>query len=139
MKREGRTKKWVDLLQAAVAHHNSQYAGKTKYRRLSITQSNYLDYLDAKYKVKDVTMLYGGRTREYSDVAAAGGGLASKIFKFKPGESVLLARSADPLRLKDNEHIHAKKSILGSYLSTAYKIANAFLRSDSTGHFIKGV
>lgn len=117
--------RWIDAIPVITAYYNDAFVTGTKIRRRDVTKENYLDLLEEKWGVKDATLLMNSRVAKSFSPA-----LYKKLFKFSPGEKVLLSRSANYLT-KAKEGAFFKKSVHGSYGSQVFEIIEGVLKSSS--------
>lgn len=92
--------KWVVHLTALTAHYNAQSACGTSFIRKDVNASNWLKFLDEKQGLqsgvtgRDSTMTLNSRSIGFEDLGAH---LKKEMFRFAPGDKVILSRRAkDP-------------------------------------------
>ena len=127
-----KTRRWLDLLPKIISHHNQRPAFGTTFKRNAITERTFLDYLDERFKSEDHTMTYAGSSRDYESLKYMG--WSKKIFRFHPGNYVLLSVAGDYL----NKKTFTKKSMRGTYSKTLYIVRSAALRASDKGHLVPG-
>jgi hypothetical protein len=114
---------WRKHLDSFLERYNSQFVIGSTIRRKDVNKENQYELLKQLYKTEEPSLLF--HTRSSSNFSKS---LARKIgFRFKEGDKVLLSRSANFLKKKQN--IFDKKSILGSYTNQVFTIKRRQLKS----------
>jgi hypothetical protein len=131
------TKNWLQFVGPIVKEYNNERIEDTDYKRSSISNHNFIDFLSQRFKLNknsalknkiklsnDPTLLINS-ARIYSDFMTKEWN--DSIFKYKPGDKVYLARRAD----WKNQKLHSffKTSHWGTFGPTIYTIASRQLRA----------
>lgn len=127
-------------LRAAVSEINSRFIAGTHYRKKDVNKKNFYDYLNERYGGKagrkgyDVTHDFNSQRINYFALSKK---MRQEFFKFRPGETVLLATLKDPGK-KGDEKRFLKLSKTGYYSPQKYRVAEAALRSNWHHNFVQG-
>ena len=137
------TKKWIDFISPLVESHNSAPAYGTSFKRNEIKDSNFHDYLDERELKKipkaerakfDVTATFNSQSIDSGSLPDSA---KRKLFKFLPGEEVLVSRKALKINKADGG-VFAKSSVLGSFSRKRFQITSAKLRPTAEGQLVAG-
>ena len=127
------TKNWLQFVQPLVKEYNEQKIEGTNYSRQSVDQDNFQHFLQQKFKTPDPEAAFNGFkigpfVNDRWNVA---------LFRFSPGQKVLLARHAN---WKDAEQKSAgafsKFSTEGGFGPKVYTVSGRQLRQTKTGKFV---
>lgn len=121
-------KKWTAFVDPFVIYHNNKHAYGTSFKRSEINDSNFLEYLDERLGVSDSTTAFNSSS---IDLRSLSDEMAAALFRYFPGESVLLARKAlsivDETGKKDGSAF-TKASVIGSFSNIEYRISSCKLK-----------
>lgn len=121
-----KSKKWTEFIEPFLKSYNSKRIKGTTYKRSSVNRNNYMDFLRQVLKADDASIFFN--VSSFSDKSLSGKN-ASKIWKFKVGEKVLLSQSADYTLDPKN---FPKKSVTGAYPSgVIYEVTSRKLKTTS--------
>lgn len=130
-----KSNKWIDILKQVVEHHNKEKAFGTSFRRIDIKDSNFLKFLDERFRKQDYTMGYSSTAIDYASIGQDDWG--PKIFKFKPGDKVLLTIVNDK-GIDRKYKTFLKKTRQGIFGPNIYIVVQASLRSSFRGDLVPG-
>jgi hypothetical protein len=117
----GRSRQWARYLPAILADHNTAVIPGTSYRRQAVRKENWAHFLQQVLKSKEPEMRFSSsRIGDFRH-----GAWNAKIFKFKLGQRVLLAKKANWKKPLSTFH---KASVKGSFGSTPVTISGRQLR-----------
>jgi hypothetical protein len=125
--------RWVELVDPVVDDYNSKPVPGTTTPRAEVDGSNYLELLGEMRKTaghpRENVFLYAGQS--YSPE------LASRIFKFGVGDTVLLSRSASygPGSTSPGG-VFLKRSLKGSFANARHVVTGRFTRTSGQGHVL---
>lgn len=123
---------WTRLLPEIERRHNSELVTGTSFRRDEVNDSNWMQFLDQLFKSKDATLTLNSRSIDYQSLSSKR--WRKMIFRFHPGQKVLVSRSGVQQKGKFD-----KSSVLGTYAKMPlYQIVQAKLRSTKDGDYIPG-
>ena len=120
MELRGSKFRWMDALRDVVSSHNSEKCFGTAYRRKDVTESNFLDYMNQRYKCEDATLYFNA-----SSIATLDSAWSRKLFKFQKGERVVVTRRADITKKKLS--LSYKPSVDGTYSDTVFVVKSGAL------------
>lgn len=112
---------WIKHIPGIVSDYNKRFVNGTKIRRIDVSKENYLQILEQRWKLPDAS--FALNTRQANNFSPA---LTAKLFKYKPGDKVLLSYSANYAVKHD---VFSKKSTIGSYAPEIYEIEAVTLKS----------
>lgn len=130
---------WKDLLPRVLSNLNRKFEAGTRFRRNSIDEENFQEFLNEKYGVKDATMMWNTRS-------VGGGGVKNpswkkKIWKYAPGDRVLVNKRVLGAGSGDGGNggkggkgggsagIFSKPSVRGGYSRSVYVVTRRYLKS----------
>lgn len=125
------SKRWVDSLQKIITSFNKEKVPGTQFRRIDIDDSNFFEFLDELYDLKDATLSFNTRSLNMNSLSP---GWQNKLFKFKLNEEVFVSRSS----LKE-KNTFEKTSMTGGFSKKIYIIVDAFLRSTNDDQLVPGM
>ena len=109
-----RSKNWIQFVDPIVKAYNEEKIPGTEYRRNRVTLDNFLDFAGQVLKTKEPELAFNRcRIGPFKQEA-----INKKIFKFKPGDRVLLAVDAD---WKVKRSGFYKRSVGGSFSKSTEK------------------
>jgi hypothetical protein len=116
-------KSWIRHIDEIVDDYNARPITGTDIARSKASKQNYMKILVQKFKFKNPTVRFntsvsGNFSKKLGDL----------LFKFKLGQRVLLALSADYTSSKGT---FSKRSVTGAFGSKIYKIYDRFLKSNA--------
>ena len=125
------SKRWIDLLQPICDAYNHQKVPGTKYRRGAISKTNFNDFVGELFGEADVTL---SRYNSFKAGPFDNEKWNKDIFKFKPGDKVLVLQSAiwkkEARDSKSSKQtVFTKKSSEGAFTRTPFTIAGRQLRA----------
>ena len=125
------TKNWVRFVGPVVGAYNEEKIAGTSYRRNRVGLDNFLDFAGQLLKTKEPELSFNRcRVGPFKQEA-----INAKIFKFKPGDRVLLAVDAD---WKSKRSGFYKRSVGGSFSRTGGDGNDRFTVSGRQLKIVKG-
>jgi hypothetical protein len=142
--------RWIgNTLQNIVDHYNDKLIPNTTFTPNSITRANSQTFLAQKFGVKNPSLLFNASSLK--DINIRNKKWLRRIFKFAPGDKVLLAKKVNftdkPLKKKLSStkdlpftqmtpsYVGSKRfqkaSLTGSYSKTVYTIDKRYLKSNN--------
>lgn len=119
---------WVDLLPEVMRNMNRKYVKGTTYRRNTVDEDNFQDFLNQLHGVEDSTMLWNTRTLSGSEIKNPR--WRKKIWKYPKGARVLVNKKA--LGGKEGGGgggLFTKPSVTGGYSRRVYLVSKRYLKS----------
>jgi hypothetical protein len=116
---------YLQHLPGILSDYNSRFIKGTKIRRKDASKKNYMKILRQKLKMRDPESYFN--TSVMSNFSPT---MASKIFKYKKGDKVLLATYVDYSK-KPLLGTFEKKSVTGSFGKRVYTVVRSLLKSNS--------
>jgi len=122
-------KRWIDLVKPIYETYNAQRIPKTTYKRGAIDDSNFDRFVGQLFNEKDPEL---SRYNSFKAGPFKTESWNRAIFKFKPGDKVLVVKSAiwKKNSAKDKQHVFTKKSSEGAFSSTPFTVAGYQLRAN---------
>jgi len=130
LRRTGQDKKrWVDLVQPICQTYNDQKVPGTRFRRGGIDDHNFDAFVGQLFGEKDPEL---SRYNSFKAGPFATESWNKAIFKFKPGDKVVVLKSAVWKREPgaERKNFFEKRSAKGAFTSAAYTVAGRQLRAD---------
>jgi hypothetical protein len=116
--------KWVDHIPAVLAAYNGAKIRGTNLTRSSINQHNYLKFLGQLRKSTEPSMLFNmAETFRYPTA------LAKYLWRYRPGQKVLLARRVD-YAIRDKNYFE-KASVKGPYGPKVFTVTECLTKLNS--------
>jgi len=122
-------KRWIDLLKPICDTYNHEKISGTRYRRGAIHRRNFNDFVGELFGEKDVTV---SRYNSFKAGPFENENWNKAIFKFEPGDKVLVLRSAiwkQEARSGDKIGAFSKRSSEGGFSQKPFTIAGRQLRA----------
>jgi len=117
-------KNWTPYVEPLQREYNREKIEGTSYRRQAVCRSNFLHFLSQLLNIKDPELHFNS--------FKAGPFVTEKwnlkIFKFKIGQKVLLARKANWKEREEKSTAFTKASVVGGYSSKLFTISGRQLR-----------
>ena len=88
--RLNKTHRWINLLQEVINTHNRQKIEHTSFTPIDIDDSNFQEFLNELYRTDDYSLTYN--TNSIDSRSILNKDWLNKLFKFKVGQKVLVAR-----------------------------------------------
>lgn len=125
------SKRWIHLLQAICDTYNHERVAGTNFRRGAINRDNFNTFLGQLFKEQDVTL---SRFNSFKAGPFDNERWNKDIFKFAPGDKVLVVKSAIWKKEARGEgvqkdSIFTKRSSEGAFARTPFTIAGRQLRA----------
>ena len=112
--------------------HNSQFIKGTTFKRTQVHEKNFLQFLAQYFDSDSVHNVLSSSTRK----SFLSENLNKQIFKFSPGDTVVLAKSAD---WTEGKGLFDKGSSTGSYGTKVYTVQKRELHpSNRSKKLVKG-
>ena len=127
------SRRWTDFVGRVVRRHNNQFIKGTRFKRTQVHEKNFLQFL-AQYFNSD--SVHNTLSTVPARPSFLNEKLNKQIFKFRPGDTVVLARSADWTEARS---LFDKTSSTGSYGSKVYTVRKRELHpSKKSNKLVKG-
>ena len=124
-------KQWWQIMAGVQDHYNRAYFPNTKFRRDTINNDNFLDFLDEKWKSQDATV--GFNTERMGTRLIRKLPSLHKMFKYRVGDRVIVSRKAHYTAKEKGGRFH-KTSTGGHFSRTPYRVTSLQTRSSREGH-----
>ncbi len=124
------SKKWTDLLQPICDAYNDQIVPGTKYRRGAINETNFDSFVGQLFGDSDPSL---SRYNSFKAGPFENERWNRAVFKFSPGDKVLLLKSAiwkKEARSEGLKGVFAKNSSEGGFSKRTYTVAGRQLRAN---------
>lgn len=117
-------KKWINLVEPLVNEYNKEKIEGTSYTRQGVNRSNFLHFLSQLLKIEDPELQFNGfKLGEFEQEK-----WNKKIFKFKLGETVVVARNANWKFGEEKLGQFGKVSMIGGFGTKIFTISGRQLR-----------
>ena len=127
--REEPTKNWVQFLKPVVEEYNKQKIEGTAYSRQSVDADNFHHFLQQKFRTADPEARFSGfKVGPFENER-----WNRAIFRFAPGDKVLLARRANWKDPDQKSGIFSKHSTVGGFGPVVYTVSGRQLRQSKSG------
>jgi hypothetical protein len=114
---------WIKHVDGITKDQNSKFIKNTSIRRDSVTKENYFSVLEELYNSTDPTMLWNITSGQ-----SFSPWMQRKFWRWKVGDSVLVAREADYTAQGQKTSAFFKRSEKGAWNSKVRKITGLFLK-----------
>lgn len=112
--------RWLDRLPGIVKHYNEQFIAGTNVRRKDVSKENYLEVMNLIHHSRESAILFN-----IAEGLRYPSHFAKYIWKFFPGDRVLLARRVEA---KLKKKIFEKPSVEGSFGPKVYVIESSLTK-----------
>jgi hypothetical protein len=114
---------WIQYLPTICLDYNSQIIKGTKLRRMDITSTNYLTYVNQLYRQSDASMYFNSFSMgKFSPE------MARRVFRYSVGQRVYLSRAAN---WQQKKSIFSKPSVVGSFGPEIFTVKERSLKHDN--------
>jgi hypothetical protein len=114
---------WIDKIDGILAEYNSQNIPGTDIPRDSVTKENFMSLLEKLRNSKDPTMFHHLSTSHNFSP-----NLQAKLWKYKLGQRVLVAREADYEAEGQKSNSFFKRSVDGSWAPTVRTVTDLWMK-----------